>query len=169
MPYFICGMVWGRGLQRKAKALGSQIHLQLKTGTHQPSASFIVRTSGTFASYHSCQKKYICSRKILDASHKIMALIRPFDIPKCQRWSSDIFSFWLPAYRKPRTPSPWDHCCTSVVSLGGIKCTTDAASAQLSELLTSVPDVLCTLCLKLSPDEISYHLTSLQLFLHPIF
>lgn len=100
---------------------------------------------------HSCQKKYICSKKILDAPHKIMALFRLFDIQNCQRWSSSIFWLWLPAYWKPRLQSPSDHCppCSiSGVKLGGIKHTTDAASAQQSELLTSVPDVLCTLCLQ---------------------
>lgn len=84
----------------KVKALGSQSHLQLNTGMPQPSAWFIVGTNGTFAFYHSCQKKYICSRKVLDTPHRIMALIRQFDIQKCQRWSSGIFWLWLPGLLK---------------------------------------------------------------------
>lgn len=170
MSYFICRMVQGRGLWKKVKALGSQSHLQLKTGTHWPSAWFIVGTNSIFASFHSCQKEYMCSRKILDPPDKIMALIRLFYIQRCQRWSSGIFWLWLPAHWKPRIP--WDDCppCSiSVVKLGGIKCTTDAASAQQSEVLTSVPDILCALCLKLSPGEVPHHFTSLQFFSHPIF
>lgn len=153
----------------KVKALGSQSPLQLKTGTPQPSAWFIVGTNGTFAFYHSCRKKYICSRKVLDTPHRILALIRQFDIQKWQRWSSGIFWLWLPGLLKPRTP--WAHCppcCISVVMLGGVKCSTDAASAQQSELLTSV-QMSSALCLKIFLDEVPHHLTSLQLFSHPIF
>lgn len=144
----------------KVKTLGSRSHLQLKTGRHQPSAWFIVGTNGTFASYHSCQKKYICSRKnTWHTSHTIMVLIRLFNIQKHQRCSSGIFWLCFPGLLKAQNTVTLRSLPTLMhFRLGEIKCTTDAASAPQCELFTSAPDVLCAFCLKLSPDEVPHHL-----------
>lgn len=55
------------------------------------------------------------------------------------------------------------------LELAGLKFTRDVASAKEGCLITSMPDVRCTVCLRLSPHEVSYHVTSLPLFSDPIF
>lgn len=101
----------------KVKTLGRQSHLQLKKGTHQASAWKIVGTNGTFTFYHFCQMKYTCSRKMLGAPHKIMALVRWLTFRNARGGHQASSGCGCQACWKPRTQSFWDHCPPCCISV----------------------------------------------------